>query len=232
MGTPLCILLVDDSPFFLELQRQFLRNTPATVLTVLTGEEALEVALENRPSLVFMDIDLPGMNGLDGCRAFKTHPELNKIPVVLLGDKGRGPGEEDAFEAGADAYLEKPLDRRAFLGVGHKFLVSIDRREPRQSCRIQVDFICRGLRRQGHCLDVSSGGMFIKCEPTASAGENLKLEFSLPGDDNADLKLDGRIAWVNSEEKMIKEDFPLGYGVEFVDITESAGVALRRFFGT
>lgn len=232
MGSPLCVLIVDDSKFFLELEKQFLRNTPANILTALSGEEAIASALENRPSLVFMDLDMPGMTGLDCCREFKAHAELNKIPIVLLGNNGRPTGEQEALDAGADAYLEKPLDRRAFLGVGHGFLVSIDRREPRQSCRLPVDFMCRGRHQQGYCLDVSSGGMFIHCEPKAHAGERVKLRFSLPDDNQTLVEIDGRIAWVNSAELIIKENCPLGYGVEFVDIPEAAGVILRTFFGT
>ena len=231
MGTPLCILLVDDSKFFLELEKQFLKSTPATLLTAESGQAALELANEYRPSLVFMDIDMPDMNGLECCRAFKSDEQLEKIPVVLIGDKDKDPGEEIALKAGAVAYLEKPIDRRAFLGVGHSFLVSIDRREPRQNCNIMVDYMCRARRSEGVCTDISSGGMFLRCEPVAQAGESLRLKFTLPGE-NQPVDVEGRIAWVNSEEQVIKPGYPHGYGVEFVGIDGEVGVALRRFFNT
>lgn len=231
MGSPLCVLLVDDSRFFLELEKQFLKNTPATILTAESGETALELARESRPSLVFMDIDMPGMNGLDCCRMFKSDAQLGKIPVVLVGDQGREPEEDEALNAGADAYLEKPIDRRVFLGVGHSFLVSIDRREPRQTCKILVEFMCRGRKSEGVCEDISSGGMFLRCEPTAQQGEALKLKFVLPGEEQT-VDVEGRIAWVNSEEQIIKPNYPHGYGLEFVDIKDEVGVALRRFFNT
>ncbi len=232
MGTPLCILLVDDSKFFLELERQFLRNTPTTILTAVSGEEALSLAREHRPSLVFMDIDMPGMNGLDCCRIFKSDPELQGIPIVLIGDVASPTDESDALSSGVDAYLSKPLDRRYFLGTGHRFLLSIDRREPRQAYQIVVDFTCRGRRLLGRCIDVSSGGMFLDCQPTAQKGESLLLKFSLPDERKTPVEMSGRIAWVNSEEEIIKENYPLGYGVEFVDISESVGAILRRCFGT
>ncbi|MBW2689859.1 MAG: response regulator, partial [Deltaproteobacteria bacterium] len=127
MGTPLCILLVDDSKFFLELEKQFLRNTPATILTTTSGEEALLLAQEHRPSLVFMDMDMPDMDGLECCRTFKNDPELRQIPVILIGAKDSANDESNALGVGADTYLSKPLDRRLFLGAGHSFLVSIDR---------------------------------------------------------------------------------------------------------
>jgi CheY-like chemotaxis protein len=232
MSTPLCILLVDDSKFFLELERQFLRNTPATILTASSGEEALSLAREHRPSLVFIDMDMPDMHGLDCCRKFKSSPDLQRIPIVLIGAKTSATDELDARAAGADDYLSKPLDRRYFLGTGHRFLMSIDRREPRQTYQVMVSFICRGLRLQGRCLDVSSGGMFLDCQPTAQKGESLLLKFSLPDEQQTPVEINGRIAWSNSEEEIIKENYPLGYGVEFVDISDSVGTALRRCFGT
>jgi len=232
MGTPLCILLVDDSKFFLELERQFLRNTPATILTASSGKEALSLAIEHRPSLVFMDMDMPEMSGLDCCRTFKSARDLQTVPIVLIGDKASAADESDARAAGADEYLSKPLDRRHFLGTGHRFLVSIDRREPRQNHQVLVEILCRGRRLQGRCIDVSSGGMFLDCQPTARKGERLLLKFSLPDVQQTPVEINGRIAWANSEEEIIKEHYPLGYGVEFVDISDSIGAALRRCFGT
>ena len=232
MGTPLCILIVDDSKFFLELERQFLRNTPATILTASSGKEALSLAKEHRPSLVFMDMDMPEMSGLDCCRTFKSARDLQTVPIVLIGDKASDADESDARAAGADEYLSKPLDRRYFLGTGHRFLVSIDRRESRQNHQVLVEILCRGRRLQGRCIDVSSGGMFLDCQPTARKGERLLLKFSLPDVQQTPVEINGRIAWANSEEEIIKEHYPLGYGVEFVDISDSIGAALRRCFGT
>ncbi len=232
MGSPLCILLVDDSRFFLELERQFLRNTPAAILTASSAEESLAVAREHRPSLIFMDIDMPTMNGLDCCRTLKSDQSLQKIPVILIGDKASRSDEAKAYSAGADDYLSKPLDRRHFLAVGHRFLVSVDRREPRQTYQKLVEFTCRGQNQQGRCVDVSSGGMFLSCQPVALKGEALMVRFSLPDEQQTQVEIHGRIAWANSQEETIKENYPLGYGVEFVDIADAVGVALRRCFGT
>ena len=232
MGTPLCILIVDDSRFFLELERQFLRHTPAAILTASSGEEAITLARVHRPSLVFMDIDMPGMHGLDCCKFFKSDPSLRGIPIVLIGGKSSATDELDARASGADCYLSKPLDRRHFLGTGHRYLMSIDRRETRQAYQSTVGFTCRGFRQQGRCIDVSSGGMFLDCQPTAVKGESLLLRFALPDEQQTPVEIHGRIAWANTQEEMIKQDYPLGYGIEFVDISDSVGVALRRCFGT
>lgn len=232
MSTPLCILLVDDSRFFLELERHFLRNTQAKILTATNAEEGLGMAREYRPSLVYLDIDMPGTDGIEVCRTFKSDRELQSIPVVLLGDQKHPEHAEMARSVKADAYLSKPLDRRQFLDIGHSFLVSIDRRETRKPIDIEVDFLCRGRQIKGRCADMSSGGLFLATSPTARKGETLLLEFTLPDEKQTRIKINGRIAWVNAADSLIKPDFPYGYGVEFVDILDTVGIALRRCFGT
>ena len=218
MGTPLCILIVDDSKFFIELETQFLRNTPATILTASSAKEALLLSREHRPSLVFMDIDMPEMNGFDCCRAFREDSDLLEIPIILIGGDDPAEDEMKARACGANDYLPKPLDRQRFLASGHRYLVSIDRREPRRNCQLIVDYTCRGRRLMGRCIDISSGGMFLESQPTARAGESLLLKFCLPDEKKTPVELQGRIAWVNARDAIIKDNFPLGYGVEFVDI--------------
>lgn len=231
MVTPLCILLVDESKFFLELEKQFLKNTPSTVLFATSGEKALELARDYRPSLVYMNLLIDGMSGVDCCKEFRKDADLKDIPIILIGDKSSDENESKARAAGANAYISKPLDRRVFLGVGHSFLLSIDRREPRRACNIRVHYLCRGRQLEGRCIDVSSGGMFLECLPTATKGEKLMVKFSLPDEHQTPVELTGRIAWANTTDVTIKPDYPLGYGIEFIDIPEAVGANLRRCFG-
>lgn len=231
MSTPLCILLVDDSPFFLSLERQFLRNTPAALLEARDAATALALARSHRPSLVFMDIDMPGMDGLACCRQFRDDSELQRIPVILIGDSSTPEQQKQAQAAGCAGYLAKPLDRRRFLEAGHRLLVSIDRRESRRDCEIPVSFDWHGTERHAMCVDISSGGMFLRIEPRAGKGDLLRMRLRLPDRERTVVKLTGRIAWVNLAETPIKPDYPPGYGIEFIDISEPAGIALRRCFG-
>lgn len=230
MSTPLCILLVDDSPFFLSLERQFLRNTPATLLEAKSTPEALDLARQFRPSLVFVDIDMPAPDGLECCRRFRADRDLRGIPLVLIGDRAHPEQRAAAEAAGCCGFLTKPLDRRQFLDAGHRLLVSIDRREPRRDCQIPVSFEWQGGERHGLCVDISSGGMFLRIEPMAAKGVLLPLRVRLPDAERTVVALTGRVAWVNLAEAPIKPDYPAGYGLEFVDISAEAGIALRRCF--
>lgn len=231
MPTPLCILLVDDSPFFLNLERQFLRQTPASLLEAKSAGEALALARSHRPSLVFMNIDMPEVDGLTCCQQFRNDRELKTIPIILIGDRTRPEQQAQALAAGSAGFLTKPLDRRQFLEVGHRLLVSIDRREPRRNCDIPVSFEWRGTERHGLCVDISSGGMFLKIDPAASKGDLLPLRLRLPDQDRTVVALTGRVAWVNMHNDLIKPGYPVGYGLEFINISEAVGVALRRCFG-
>lgn len=231
MTTPHCILLVDDSPFFLSLERQFLRHTPAALYEAKTADEALALARRFRPSLVFMDLDMPQVDGLICCRQFHDDRELHGIPVVLIGDRAHPEQQAAAQAAGCAGYLAKPLDRRQFLEIGHRLLVGIERREPRRGCQIPVSFQWHGVERHGVCIDISSGGMFLKVEPAAVKGELLPLRLRLPDAEKTAVSLTGRVAWANVPGAPIKPDFPSGYGLEFIDIPEAAGIALRRCFG-
>ena len=231
MTTPLCILLVDDSEFFLTLEKQFLKHTPATILTAQSAGQALALAREHQPSLVYMDMDMPGTDGVDCCRQFKADPALCQVPIILIGEKAQPEDRERSEESGADAYLEKPIDRRRFLEVGHSFLFSIDRREPRKNVKVSVKMTCLGHVSIVDGIDLSTGGMFVACETGAGQGEPLLLQFDLPGSESVKVSLKGRVAWVNVAGKGRKPDYPDGYGVEFMDIPENVGVALRRYIG-
>lgn len=231
MSTPLCILLVDDSPFFLNLQRMFLHNTPATILEAHSAAEALELARQYRPSLVFMDIDMPEVDGLACCRQMRKESELQNVPIVLIGDRSTSEDVAAARAAGCSDYLTKPLNRRQYLETGHRWLISIDRRELRRDCQIPVSFAWEGEERHGLCIDISSGGMFLKIEPHAAKGDLLSLNLRLPDLRRTSVTLTGRVAWVNLREAPIKAGYPPGYGVEFVGISVETGVALRRCFG-
>lgn len=87
-----------------------LRNRDYRLLEATDGEEALAVAVEKRPDLIIMDIQLPKMNGLEVTRRLRQMPEFNAVPIIALtasameGDRGK------IIAAGCDEYIAKPVD--------------------------------------------------------------------------------------------------------------------------
>ena len=82
------ILFVDDNSLFIEIEKEFLQYTGVDVLTARDGLEALDVVKTKRPDLIFMDLQMPKMDGAECCRAIKSDNSLSTIPVVMVSAKG------------------------------------------------------------------------------------------------------------------------------------------------
>lgn len=104
------ILVVDDNPQNLRLARMVLRSAGYDVHTAVDAETAL-VALDTlTPSLIVMDVQLPGMDGLALTRRLKADPARAHIPIVALTAYAMKGDQEKALAAGCDGYLSKPID--------------------------------------------------------------------------------------------------------------------------
>ena len=111
------ILVIEDNPANMTLAVFLLQSAGHTVLTATDAETGLRLAREQQPALVLMDIQLPGMDGLEAAGILKDDPVTRAIPVIALtalamkGDEGR------IRAAGCDGYIAKPLVYREFLAV-------------------------------------------------------------------------------------------------------------------
>jgi two-component system, cell cycle response regulator DivK len=92
------------------------------VLAAETADVGLRLATLERPDLIVMDVQLPGMTGYEATRRLKADPATAAIPVVVVTALAMRGEEAKAREAGCDAYLTKPLDARAFREVVRRLL--------------------------------------------------------------------------------------------------------------
>ena len=106
------ILIIEDDRNLLNELREFLENRGYEVSSVDNFLRASEDALEKRPDLVILDINLPGISGFDICRAIK---EKSNIPVLMLTSRIGIEDEIKGLEIGADEYLAKPVDTRMLI---------------------------------------------------------------------------------------------------------------------
>lgn len=104
------ILVVDDYEPNLRGLGQLLRVAKYDVVTACNGTEALEAAARERPDLVLLDVIMPGISGLDVCRALKHQPDTCLTPVVLISGTQERETVIAGLEAGADDFLNKPVD--------------------------------------------------------------------------------------------------------------------------
>lgn len=229
------ILLVDDVDFFLEIEKDFLRQTPAEILIAGNGQQALELARSHQPNLIFMDVNMPVMDGLSCCRQLKQDQRLGKIPVVMVFTPSGDVGEEACRAAGCDGVLHKPVDRRMFLELGRKFLFAIDRREKRVSCQMTVDFRRGGNNHQGMGFDISRHGMYIVYRQEVAVDDRLRVTFFLPAVSPEKLELNARVTWINQGFPRSNLGQPQGFGIEFRGIPPTAAKIIEEFierFGT
>ncbi|HWQ15668.1 MAG TPA: response regulator [Roseiflexaceae bacterium] len=116
------ILIVDDNPLNLKLTRVLLRGAGYEVRAAVDAEEALAALATFRPRLILMDIQLPGLDGLELTRRLKADPATRDIVVVALTAYAMKGDEQRAREAGCDGYIAKPIDTRTLPDVIAGFL--------------------------------------------------------------------------------------------------------------
>lgn len=223
------ILLVDDVSLILEIEKSFLRNSPVRIFTAHNGEEALEIVKNDRPDLIFMDLNMPKMDGAACCATIKADDQLCSIPVVMVTTAGKNEDRELCWKAGCDDFITKPIDRRLFLEKGRKFLPDIDRREPRVPFGAKVSIRDDGDVLAGVIADISVGGLYVIAEGAVGKDGMVALSFPLPPDSPELVEVHGRIAWQNSKSERKKPMLPVGFGVEFTEVAEQTIEAIQNF---
>jgi two-component system, OmpR family, alkaline phosphatase synthesis response regulator PhoP len=103
------VLIADDEPHILRSLGFVLGKAGYQVIEACTGREAIDSVRSRRPALVFLDIMMPEMDGLEVCRLIKSTPELASTFVILLTAKGLQADHDDGLAAGADEYMTKPF---------------------------------------------------------------------------------------------------------------------------
>jgi two-component system, cell cycle response regulator DivK len=109
------ILLVEDNPVNRRLAVFLLRAHGYEVREATTGLEALEMLEKERPDLIVMDIQLPGMDGLEVTRKIKAQPATADIPVIAVTSYAMKGDREKALAAGCVGYVTKPIDKNIFI---------------------------------------------------------------------------------------------------------------------
>lgn len=108
------ILIVDDNPTNLKLARLVLSDGGYDVRTANDAEEALRLLSSYKPRLILMDVQLPGIDGLELTRRLKSDPAYSGIVIVALTAYAMKGDEEKARAAGCDGYITKPIDPDTF----------------------------------------------------------------------------------------------------------------------
>jgi len=211
------ILLVDDNGLFREVGEAIARRTSCRLLTAASGPEALTLARQEKPDVVFLDAELSGMSGTDVCRVLKADPRFGRTPVVLVTD-------DDGTEtrrAPADGTLPRSFDNAAFFGTLRRFLQLFPRNNERSPVQWSVTFWRDGAQLAGTIRDLSRGGFFVKTPVRLPVGARIEVSFEIPVE--------------NTERNVVAEAIVVrlgqepdrGFGCRFFRITQGSRLYLE-----
>lgn len=109
------VLVVEDHEENRRIVRLLLAHAGIEMIEAVNGEEGLAAAERERPDVILMDIQLPGLDGYEVTRRIKANPELRHIPIIVVTSYALSGDDKKAFEAGCDAYVTKPFAPRELL---------------------------------------------------------------------------------------------------------------------
>ena len=205
------VLVLEDDPDTVELVGMYLRRDGHKVLSECDGRDGLRAAIEARPDLIVLDLMLPGMDGIEVCRAVRRHSD---VPILMLTARAEEQDRLIGLDLGADDYVTKPFSPRELAARVRAILrrSSSSRAEQEGPAEITYQDVSADLRSQ----TVTVGGTLVSLTPT-----EFKLLAFL-------MREPGRVF---SREQII--DRVLGYDFVGFDRTVDAHVStVRRKLGS
>ncbi|MGZ5183505.1 MAG: response regulator [Caldimonas sp.] len=118
------ILIVEDNEKNMKLVRDILRHNGYATLEAATGGEGVRLALQERPDLILMDIQLPDIDGIEALRQLREVPALDDVPVVAVSASVMPDDQQKIVRSGFDAFVTKPINLKQFLDTVQRFLES------------------------------------------------------------------------------------------------------------
>jgi len=108
-------LVVEDNENNMYLIGYILKKHGHEVIEAVSGEEGVELALKERPDLIFMDLQLPGIDGLEATKRIRASEANGEIPIIALTSYAMTGDKERALKAGCTGYIEKPINPETFM---------------------------------------------------------------------------------------------------------------------
>ncbi len=167
------ILVVDDEPQIVRVLRGYLEQAGMSVIVARDGPEALRLARQEQPAAIILDLMLPGMDGLDVCRAIRRE---SNVPILMLTARVEEADTLVGLELGADDYVTKPFSPREVVARVRALL----RRARAAATAGQEEVLVAGaLRLDPARRTVQAGGRALELTP--SEFDILRLLMSAPG---------------------------------------------------
>ena len=118
------ILIVEDNEKNMKLVRDILRHNGHATIEALTGGEGVRLAIEKKPDLILMDIQLPDIDGIEALRLIRADRALDAVAVIAVSASVMPDDQQKIVTSGFDAFITKPINLKQFLETVRRFLAS------------------------------------------------------------------------------------------------------------
>jgi CheY-like chemotaxis protein len=120
------VLVIEDNENNLKLMTVLLKNSGYNIITAKTGREGIDMALQENPDFILLDIQLPDINGRDVIKEIRKSGKVGDLPVIALTALAMSGDRQEMLEAGCTGYIEKPIDTFRFIDQMKKIIGDAD----------------------------------------------------------------------------------------------------------
>ena len=213
------LLVVEDDPASLELMAEVFTSLRADVRPISDSEKAAELVNQEKFDGIFLDLEMPNMNGFELARRIRNSSWNKGVPIVIVTGLNDRRTMQEAFAIGATFFLQKPVDRQRLTGLFHTVRSTfLENRRRHARIPLQTAVTCSGSRTmQGVTWNLSSGGVQVEIG-NLQQGETVKLSFRLP---RSGIVIDafGVVAWTKGQRQ----------GIQFTKMSAQAQQAIQEF---
>ncbi len=217
---PLKLLVVEDNIASLELMTEVFRSLKAEVLPISDSEKAVGAVNKEKFDGIFLDLEMPKLNGFDLARLIRKSSWNKSTPIVIVTGRDERQTMQDVFALGATFFLQKPVDRQK-LSVLFRTVSGgmLENRRKHVRVPIQADVSCtvgsRTLR--GVSWNLSQGGMQVEVAGLKPK-DAVRLSFQLPIS-AVIIDVSGIVAWGNEQRQ----------GIQFTNVGAQSQESIRQF---
>jgi len=159
------ILIVDDEKDIVKMLEYNLAKEGFRVIHAYSGEDALKSAVKEAPDLIILDLMLPGIDGIEACKAMKKEPATTAIPIIMLTAKTQESDKIVGLELGADDYITKPFSIRELIA---RVKVALRRNK-------EKEILSEIFKTAGLSVDFSKIAVHVKGKPVELTSKEFEL---------------------------------------------------------
>jgi CheY-like chemotaxis protein len=217
---PLKVLVVEDDPASLELMTEVFTSLKAEVRPISDSEKAVGIVNQERFDGIFLDVEMPNLNGFDLARLVRKSSWNKSTPIIVVTGRDERQTMQEAFAIGATFFLQKPVDRQK-LSILFRTVSGgmLENRRKNTRVPLQTEVICIVGARTVHGMtwNLSQGGIQLEVSDLQSK-DSVRLSFRLPVS-GVSIDATGTVAWARENRQ----------GIQFTTLSTSVQQSIRDY---